>query len=211
MTNADFDRDKLMDHDYDGIKEYDNPMPGWWVWIFVVCVLFSFPYIMWYHLGEGPSVEEQYEAELAAFAAQLLETYGTLEPDEATILKYMDDDVAMTGMGSLFKSKCAQCHLADGGGNIGPNLTDDHWLNIKAITDLPAFLEAGKPEKGMPAWGGQLTQTQIVLLSSYVARLRRAPVPGKAPQGDVIPPWPTAPASKPEPEPKPKPGAAPGT
>jgi cytochrome c oxidase cbb3-type subunit 3 len=183
------ERDRVFDHEYDGIREYDNPMPAWWVWIFAASIIFCFPYVMWYHLGAGPSIHDGYEGELAAYAAQLLETYGELEPDAPTILSFMDDDVAMAGMASLFKSKCAQCHLADGSGSVGPNLTDDSWINVKTLTDIPNVITTGVDKKGMPRWGDTLTKTQIVLISSYVARLRGHPVPGKAPQGEIIPPW----------------------
>jgi cytochrome c oxidase cbb3-type subunit 3 len=191
--------DKLLDHEYDGIREYDNPLPKWWLWLFVGCIVICWPYILYYHFGSGPSVHDALDAEIAAFADQLMATYGELEPDLPTIARYMDDDVAMTGMSSLFKGKCAQCHLADGSGNVGPNLTDDHWINVKTLTDIPNVLQYGVITKGMPEWGTQLTETQIVLLSSYVAQLRRNPVPGKEPQGDPIDPWP-APGELPAPE-----------
>jgi cytochrome c oxidase cbb3-type subunit 3 len=103
----------------------------------------------------------------------------------------------MTGMAGLFRGKCAQCHLADGSGNVGPNLTDDSWINVRTVTDIPKLLQEGVVTKGMPAWGDQLTETQIVLLSSYVAQLSRNPVAGKEPQGDPIPPWPAAPPTPP--------------
>lgn len=186
MTESD---DKIFDHEYDGIREYDNPLPGWWKTLFWVTILFALPYTFYYHGAEGRSLADEYDAEVAAFAESLLQTYGQLEPDAATIMKFTDDDVAMAGMGSLFKSKCAQCHRADGSGNVGPNLTDDHWINVKKVSDIFDVLTAGVPLKGMPAWGDQLTDTQRVLLSSYVARLRRSPVAGKAPQGDAIPPF----------------------
>lgn len=183
-------RDRLFDHEYDGIREYDNPMPRWWVWIFGLTILFCFPYVLHYHFGRGPSIEERLEMEKEAYANMLIATYGDLEPDVPTLVRYMEDDVAMTGMASLFKGKCAQCHLADGSGSVGPNLTDDHWINVDGIGDIPRILREGVTGKGMPAWGEQLTETQIVLLSSYVARLRSEPLEGKQPQGEAIPPWP---------------------
>jgi cytochrome c oxidase cbb3-type subunit 3 len=193
----DQERDKLFDHEYDGIREYDNPMPKWWIYIFLGTAIFCYPYIIYYHFGQGPSVHDQLEAERQAYAQQLLATYGDLQPDESTLVQYMHDDVAMTGMAGLFKGKCAQCHLADGSGSVGPNLTDDRWIHVKQITDIADILTEGKAGKGMPAWGDRLTQTQIVLLSSYVAQLSAKPVPGKEPQGDPIAPWPEAPAAAP--------------
>ncbi|UCF67697.1 MAG: c-type cytochrome [Acidobacteriota bacterium] len=187
---AEPERDRLFEHEYDGIKEYDNPMPRWWVYLFAGSILFCFPYIIYYHLGRGPSIQETLDAEIAAYAEQLMATYGELKPDTATIVQYMDNEIAMKGMESLFKGKCAQCHVADGSGNVGPNLTDDYWLNVEQIIDIAEVLNNGRVAKGMPAWKDKLTETQIVLLSSYVARLRREPLPGKEPQGDRIQPWP---------------------
>jgi cytochrome c oxidase cbb3-type subunit 3 len=197
MAQVEQERDKLFDHEYDGIREYDNPMPKWWVYIFIATAIFAYPYIVYYHFGQGPSIQDQLAAEREAYAQQLLATYGDLQPDEATLLTFMHDDVAMTGMAGLFKGKCAQCHLADGSGSVGPNLTDEAWINVKRITDIAELVTHGRPGKGMPAWGDRLTQTQIVLLSSYVAQLRNNPIPGKEPQGNPIPPWPAAAADVP--------------
>ncbi len=185
--------DKLFDHEYDGIREYDNPMPRWWLVIFAISIVLAFPYALYYHFGDGPSIFDQLNSEIAAYADQLMTTYGELQSDESTILQYMGDDVAMTGMAGLFKGKCASCHLADGSGSVGPNLTDDRWINVKQVTDISGILKEGVVTKGMPAWKDKLTETQIVLLSSYVARLRDQPVDGKPAQGDPIAPWPEAP------------------
>ncbi|UCD75939.1 MAG: c-type cytochrome [Phycisphaerales bacterium] len=185
------DRDRLTGHDYDGIEEYDNPLPGWWVWLFTLTIIFAIPYVMWYHLGAGPSIQDNLDAEVEAYGAQLLAIYGDLQPDAPTILDLRSDQAAMAGMAGLFKGKCAQCHVADGSGDVGPNLTDDYWINVRDVTDIATVLTQGVVAKGMPAWDRQLTQTQIVLLSAYVAQLRDNPVAGgKAPQGEFVEPWP---------------------
>ncbi len=196
MAQHDDERDKLFDHEYDGIREYDNPMPGWWVWLFILTVLFAYPYVLHYHFGKGPSLEENLEKEIEAYANMLMAQYGELEPTRATILEYKENETAMIGMAGLFKGRCAQCHLADGSGNVGPNLTDDHWKNVEKVTDIPDIIRNGLVSLGMPAWGDRLTETQIVLLSSYVAGLRENPVAGKAPEGDALPAW----SEIPEPE-----------
>lgn len=198
MADWSQEQDRIFDHEYDGIREYDNPMPRWWVWLFVLTVVIAFPYILYYHFGSGLSIHDQLDAEIAAYAEQLMATYGDLEPTEATLVEYMNNDVAMTGMAGLFKGKCSQCHLADGSGNVGPNLTDDSWLHVDQITDIPEVLKNGVVTKGMPAWGDRLTETEIVLLSSYVARLRKNPLPGKAPEGETIEEWPAPPSASPE-------------
>lgn len=181
--------ERLMAHSYDGIQEYDNPLPGWWVWLFVLSVLFAPPYILHWHFGQGPSLDEALQAEKEAYAAQMLATYGELSADRETIFNFMDDDTAMLAMAGLFRGRCAQCHLADGSGQVGPNLTDNSWINVTRVTDISEIIRSGLPTKGMPAWGDRLSETQIALLSSYVARLSRNPVGGKEAQGDVLPDW----------------------
>lgn len=189
------EQDKLFDHAYDGIQEYDNPMPSWWLWLFGLSVIFAFPYIVYYHYGAGLTIEEQWQAEQEAYAASLLERYGELEPDRATLLAYKDDELAMSGIAGLFRGRCAQCHVADGSGNVGPNLTDDHWVNVERVTDIPEIIRDGLVAKGMPAWGDRMTETQIVLLSSYVAYLAENPIDGKAPEGEPLPAWDAIPES----------------
>jgi cytochrome c oxidase cbb3-type subunit III len=188
------EEDLLLNHEYDGILEYDNPLPGWWIWLFIGSIIFCLPYVMWYHLGQGASVLEKYEHELAAYNEALLQQFGLLEGDQATLLKHMEDQVALASMAPLFKGKCAQCHRADGSGDIGPNLTDESWIHGKLITDIPPIIQQGVLDKGMPAWASKLSQTEIVLLSSYVAALRNHPIvppAGKEAQGTPIEPWPT--------------------
>ncbi len=195
MTEYDPSEPLLMTHEYDGIREFDNPLPGWWRALFWISILFCGPYALWYHFGNGVSIQGEYQQELADQADRLIQTYGKLTPDEKTLLRFMDDKIAMAGMGALFRAKCAQCHNADGSGNVGPNLTDDSWINVKTLTDLPTVIANGVAAKGMPSWKGQLADTQIVLLGSYVAQLRLHPVAGKAPQGNPIPAWPAAAAA----------------
>jgi cytochrome c oxidase cbb3-type subunit 3 len=205
MPEPQTDKDRLLDHNYDGIEEYDNPLPGWWVYIFWGTIIFCLPYVMWYHWGVGPSIEDNLDAEIASYGEQLIAAFGDLEPDETTIVSYMDDSAAMAAMSGLFKGKCAQCHMADGSGNVGPNLTDNRWINITTAADIATVLRTGgRIGKGMPAWEGQLSQTQIVLLSSYVAQLGRTLVNGKAPEPEskVVDPWPPV---------MPEPGEAPSS
>ena len=192
-VTADAVPDKILDHNYDGIQEYDNPMPGWWVWLFNLSILFAIPYIMWYHMGDGSSIHDHYEAELAEQSARLVAEYGELVPDQATLVSYMTDENGLRYAHGLFQAKCATCHSADASGGTGPNLTDDHWINVTTLEDIADVIINGR--KGtMPAWKDQYTTTEIVLLSSYVASLRANPRPGKSPEADakVIDPWPNA-------------------
>ena len=189
---------KILDHNYDGIQEYDNPMPGWWVWLFILTSIFAVPYIMWYHMGKGPSIHDKFESELAVQAARIVATFGELTPDEATIMTYMANDDGLRYAAGIFQGKCATCHASDASGSTGPNLTDDHWINVRSLEDVADVIINGR--KGtMPAWKDQYSTTELVLVTAYIASLRDNPVPGKSPEPDAIEidPWPTvaAPAS----------------
>ncbi|MFG0251815.1 MAG: cbb3-type cytochrome c oxidase N-terminal domain-containing protein [Phycisphaerales bacterium JB038] len=191
MANEKPERDVLFDHAYDGIMEYDNPMPGWWVWMFIGSIVFSFLYVLFFHVGIGPTIWDQLESAKAAHAAKLVADFGELEPTEEEINRQRFNDIAISSMGSLFKGKCAQCHAADGSGGVGPNLTDDAYINIKRLPDIARILNKGVVDKGMPAWEEQFSETQIVLMAAYVAHLRSTdPGQGKDAEGEVIDPWP---------------------
>jgi cytochrome c oxidase cbb3-type subunit 3 len=172
---------------HDGIRQKDNPIPRWWKWLFALTVIWGLLYAGWHVVGGGTTPREAYEAELTARAEQRTAAYGTLVADEATILAHMNDEATMRGMRNLFLSKCAPCHRADGGGSIGPNLTDEYWLRVKNVTDIAQIIREGVAEKGMPGWQGVLTETQITLLSAYVAQLQRHPAShGKGAEGQRL-------------------------
>ncbi len=190
MAKQEIETDKVLDHVYDGIEEYDNPVPGWWNWLFILTILFCIPYVIRYHYAEGRTIWDQYDAEVVAFNELLPELFGELHADEATINELMSNEAAMKAMQSLFKGKCAQCHRADASGDIGPNLTDNYWINVKSLTDIAQIITDGLVDKGMPSWNKELNETQIVLISAYVGQLKNNPVPGKEPQGEEVSDWP---------------------
>jgi cytochrome c oxidase cbb3-type subunit 3 len=191
-SSSDGGEPPILDHGYDGIKEYDNPMPAWWTWSFWLCIFFSLPYFVYYHMGVGSSIHADYEGEMGAFFEQQSALLGDLQPDAVTLVSLLDDERAIKGGGNIFKTNCAVCHGPGGIGQTGPNLTDDVYLNIKSIEDIATIVRDGLVSKGMPAWGQKLNQTQIVIVSAYVASLRDTNgAGGKAPQGTPIAPWPT--------------------
>jgi cytochrome c oxidase cbb3-type subunit III len=118
-----------------------------------------------------------------------IENLGDLTGDEQTILLYMDDEHMMQAMRGLFISQCASCHGANGAGATGPNLTDDHYLIIKNLEGIYKNIKWGSIAKGMPPWNGVLSETEIVLLTAYVANLRGTSTEGKIPEGVIIEPW----------------------
>lgn len=184
--------DRLFDHSYDGIQEYDNPLPGWWTWLFVLSIIFSVLYFMYYHIGIGPTVEDRYETQMARQVSNQLAQLGDLQADDATIMTFVHRQDWMNAMGGIFRGQCAQCHAADGGGNVGPNLTDDMWKNVRAPRDIYRVISQGIPGTSMPAFGDRFREPQLILLASYVASLRgTTPAQPKPPEGARTPPWPT--------------------
>jgi len=178
----------LTDHAYDGIQEYDNPMPGWWVWLFILTIIFAFPYWAWFHLSEGHGIYDELSAAISA-AEDLA---PKLDESKEAMLGYLANQDILTRGQAVFVARCASCHLADGGGLVGPNMCDDSYINVKEITDIPAVVRRGVILKGMPAREGLLRQQAIVQVSAFVASLRGTtpanPKPG-GPQGEPISPW----------------------
>lgn len=204
--------DQLMNHEYDGIREYDNPLPFWWVWMWAASVVFSVGYAAWYHVGKGASVLEKYEVAKTVHIEKQLAGLGEIRADDATILRLMLDESMMEAVGGMFRGNCAQCHGNEGGGNIGPNLTDDAFKNITAPADLYTVIADGIPGTSMPAWSQRLREPQMILLASYVAHLRGTnPTVSIEADGSSIPPWSdfeVAPEPAPEADPEADPEAA---
>ena len=180
--------DEILDHEYDGIREYDNPLPGWWVAIFWLSFFFSIGYVLWYEVGIGPSVYDDYAADQLAHYAKQAELYKDLEVSDKSIMEFAADADLMNGVAGLFKASCASCHRPDGGGSIGPNLTDDYWLHGGTPMNVYTTIAEGVPAKGMQAWLDQLGPVQVMYLAAYVS----GPLSGsnppnpKAPQGTQV-------------------------
>jgi cytochrome c oxidase cbb3-type subunit 3 len=181
------EHDALLDHSYDGIQEYDNPMPMWWKAIFLGSFVFSVFYIAWYH-GGGPGklVIEEYEAEMAEFNAQEAERAMAMAVDEDSLRVLMADKNLMTQADGVYKTRCAVCHGQKGEGLIGPNLTDDHWIHGATLMNIWKSVDEGYADKGMPAWGRQLRPEELRSVVAYVGTLRGKNIPGKEPQGDKV-------------------------
>lgn len=185
------DADRLLDHDVDGIREYDNPMPRWWLWIFWVTIAWSVLYVLNVipGVGSGRGRIANHEAELARAeatfgAARAAATSQAASVTPESIMALVDDASAMAAAKEKFAATCMPCHLADGGGSIGPNLTDDHWLHGAQPMDIHRVISQGVLDKGMPAWDSVLGPDDVRLLAAYVATLHGThPATPKAPEG----------------------------
>jgi len=190
MPNED-QPDHLLEHSYDGIQEFDNPMPRWWVYIFWATIIFSILYFLnvpGFGIGKGRIAD--YDRAMAAAAAADAKRKAA-EPAGATgeQLAAMTTDASVVALGKqVFGQNCAACHRADAGGQIGPNLTDDYWLHGGTLDQIHKTVTDGVLEKGMPPWGKVLKPNQLDAVTAYVYTLRGTNPPNpKAPQGDQVP------------------------
>lgn len=180
--------DELLEHEYDGIREYDNPMPKWWVWMFWGSFWFALFYFFHFHVGaKGTSVAQAYVDELKeAREAEAKMAMGDAVSEEG-LAKLMANKPMMGDTQAVFKARCEQCHADKGQGLIGPNLTDDSWIHGKGtLMDIYKTVDEGVPAKGMPAWGRQLTPIELRKVVAYVGSLRGTNVPGKPPEGEKV-------------------------
>lgn len=178
-------QDRLLSHDYDGIQEYDNPMPRWWVWIFWVCIIYAEVYFIYYHLGPGKSVQDSYRAEMAYWDAQLADMAPVKVSEDELMAIALDPERQARGA-EIYASKCAACHTADGGGLIGPNMCDDYFIHGPSLSTMHRIVVEGVLAKGMPAWEAQLSPEDLKSVVAYSYNLRgTTPANPKAPEGDL--------------------------
>ena len=190
LTNAvpvDEEKDILLHGEYDGIQELDNALPPWWLWLFVFTLVFGYAYIFYYHtFSMGDLSVKEYEKEMAAAEAQV-KAYLATQPsvDENNITALTDSERILNGK-NIFDKNCVNCHGPEGGGLVGPNLTDNQWLNGCGIKNVFAIIKNGNPQKGMIAWKDQLTPEQIQEVASYILSLKgTSPSNPKAAEGEV--------------------------
>jgi cytochrome c oxidase cbb3-type subunit 3 len=178
----------LMDHDYDGIKELDNNLPPWWVYLFYACIVFAVVYLVRYEIMGAPDQEAELKSEMAQAKVEVAEYMKTAPDlmDEKTVTLLTDPADLAAGK-TIFETNCAACHRADAGGQIGPNLTDDQWILGGGIKNIfHTITNGGRDGKGMIAWKGTLKPKEIQAVASYIISLKGSnPKDPKAPEGDV--------------------------
>ncbi len=185
----------LLDHDYDGIKELDNTLPPWWVYLFYGCIVFAAVYLVRYEVMGGDNQEMELKKEMAQAKIDVAQYMKTApdQMDETKVVLVTDAPSLAEGK-TIFANNCIPCHRPDAGGNIGPNLTDDHWILGGGIKNLfHTITNGGRDGKGMIAWKVSLKPKEIQKLASYVLSLQGSnPKDAKAPEGEL---WvdPTAP------------------
>lgn len=178
----------LLDHDYDGIQELDNPLPGWWKMTFYGGIVFACFYFLFYVVLGGPTLHNEYERELARVEKIRMELMANADYFE--IEEYQAWVAANDGHKkgeAIYMENCMACHLEKGQGDIGPNLTDAYWIhgdggpqsNYKVVLN-------GVEEQGMPPWGEFLSREDIYSVVAFIDSLKNTNVPGKEPQGNRV-------------------------
>ena len=182
----------MLDHNYDGIRELDNYLPPWWKWLFYATIIWGGGYLFAYHVaGSMPLQDDEYQAEVKK-ADDELRALKKAEPgeviDENTVTAIADASALADGKGT-YTSICASCHRTDGGGDIGPNLTDAYWKHGGDIKSVFKVVKNGVSGTNMVAWGSSMSPEKIRNVSSYVLTLAGTnPVNAKKPEGDLYVP-----------------------
>lgn len=178
----------MLDHEYDGIRELDNNLPPWWVWMFYATIIYAFVYLIYYHvLPYGQTQKEEYIAELEQAELEKEAYLATAKNliDENNVV-YMEDASDLAAGKKIYLDNCQACHAPDGGGGVGPNLTDEYWLHGGSMSDIFKTVKYGVPTKGMIAWESQLNPTQMAQVSSFIHSLSgTTPGAPKEPQGEL--------------------------
>lgn len=188
-VEAEREQDVLMHHDYDGIQELDNVLPPWWLWLFYGSIIWGVVYLVNLHvINIWPDQKTLYTQEMDQAKTDVAAYMATLTNlvDENNVTENKDAAVIASGKG-IFTQYCVACHMANGEGNVGPNLTDVYWLHGGGIKNIFKTIKYGVPEKGMISWQSQLKPAEIQAVASYILSLQGSNPPNaKAPQGD---PW----------------------
>ncbi len=178
----------ILDHNYDGIKELNNNLPPWWLYGFYITIAFAAIYLVRYHIMDGPDQTTEFETEMAnaQLAIDEYKKNATDLIDFETVTQLTEVSDLEAGK-AIYNTNCVACHMADGGGGIGPNLTDPNWILGGGIKNVfKTISEGGRDGKGMIAWKSTLKPSEMQQVSSYLLTFQRTtPANPKAPEGDI--------------------------
>lgn len=181
--------DNALDHEYDGIIELDNSLPPWWLYMFYGTIIFSIFYVINF-FGMGAYNQQDELKTQYAVAEKAIEKYqkehGSSVDENSVVL--ISDATQLADGKVIYEKNCVACHAANGGGGVGPNLTDAYWIHGNTINNVFKVIKYGVPEKGMIPWEAQLNPEQIQNVSSYIlTEFKDKNVEGgKEPQGDKM-------------------------
>ncbi|WP_162127840.1 cbb3-type cytochrome c oxidase N-terminal domain-containing protein [Flavobacterium phycosphaerae] len=166
--------DVMLDHNYDGIRELDNVLPPWWVYLFYGTIIFAGIYLVRFHIMGDYNQDQEFQTEMneakVAVDAYMKTAPDMMSKDKVTLLT---DAPSLAAGKTIFQTNCIACHRADGGGQIGPNLTDEFWINGGGIKNVfNTIMEGGRDGKGMVSWKATIKPSDIQKVASYVLSLQ---------------------------------------
>lgn len=176
-------KDRLLEHEADGIREYDNSLPRWWLYGFYFTIVMGVIYMFYYHVYSGSDwnvlwygprgAAQEYKAELAAADAEMAKA----PKGPAVQMVLLTDKASLDKGKEIFNGNdnlCYTCHRNDLGGQVGPNLTDDFWIHGCKLEDIITSIKTGYPEKGMMPYGSgaKLDDAKVLQVASYIVSMR---------------------------------------
>lgn len=180
------DKDQLLNSNYDGIQEYDNDLPKWWVILFYLTIVYSVIYAGYYYFGFRPTTEKILASQIEDIQ-NLKKEVAKNEPVQPKLdLVALSKDQAVVQKGKeVYTGKCFMCHGVNGEGTVGPNLTDNYWIHGGKLEQIKHTIEVGVLDKGMMSWKGVLTDEEINSVTAYIRSISGTnPANAKAPQGE---------------------------
>ncbi len=173
----------IKGHDYDGIRELDNDLPPWWKWLFYITIAFAIIYSIRLFVFKAPDLVQasEYQNEMASYNA----AHAAAKKSSNFEVKLLTDEASLAKGSETWHKICAACHMADGGGLVGPNMTDDYWIHGNTVQDLYNVVTNGVISKGMLSYKDQLSDKARLEVVSYIlVKLHGTkPAKPKAPQG----------------------------
>ena len=184
----DKEQEIILDHNYDGIRELDNVLPPWWVYMFYVTILFGLVYLVRFHIVGDYTQALEYENEVAE-AKIAIEAYKKTAKNlvDVNTVEVLTEASDLSAGEKIFTTNCVVCHMADGGGGIGPNLTDEYWILGGGIKNVfRTISEGGRDGKGMVAWKNSLKPVEMAQVASYILQFQGTTAADpKAPEGEI--------------------------
>lgn len=186
QDNENFSQEKTTGHNYDGITEYDNPLPTWWLATFFGTIIFAFIYFIHYEFGGGQTLTE--ELKVATQELEKLRPHNEAFETDQELLALMKDPSLLALGNSTYTAKCSACHASELQGLVGPNLTDKYWIHGQGkLSDIAQVIRKGVLDKGMPSWESILSKDEVVGLVAYInSKKNSQPTGAKAPQGNLV-------------------------
>ena len=184
-NRSEYRQDTVMEHEYDGIQEFDNRLPNWWLWIMYGSIVFALAYWIFFHtLDIGLLPRDRFDQVMEKAATEELARMEAAGIDNDFFVVMSETPAQVAEGREIFVKHCVACHLDDGRGSVGPNMTDRYWIHGCEPMQMFEIINTGVAAKGMPAWQNQLGPARVNAVLAYLLTIRNNDVAGKAPEGE---------------------------